>query len=74
MNIQSLIGINVRKYRLEKGLSQNDLAFQSELDRSYISDIELGKSNPTILTLQKISRALELEIYLFFEIKVWKES
>jgi transcriptional regulator with XRE-family HTH domain len=55
---------------LEKGLSQNDLAFQSELDRSYISDIELGKSNPTILTLQKISRALELEIYLFFEIKV----
>jgi|TARA_B110000967_G_C18456980_1_gene350715 transcriptional regulator with XRE-family HTH domain len=70
MNIQSLIGINVRKYRLEKGLSQNDLAFQSELDRSYISDIELGKSNPTILTLQKISRALELEIYLFFEIKV----
>ena len=70
MNIQSLIGINVRKYRLEKGLSQNDLAFQSELDRSYISDIELGKSNPTILTLQKISIALELEIYLFFEIKV----
>ena len=68
MNIQSLIGINVRKYRLEKGLSQNDLAFQSELDRSYISDIELGKSNPTILTLQKISRALELETYLFFVI------
>ena len=68
MNIQSLIGINVRKYRLEKGLSQNDLAFHSELDRSYIYYIELGKSNPTILTLQKISRALELETYLFFVI------
>jgi transcriptional regulator with XRE-family HTH domain len=63
MNIQLLIGVNIRKYRLKKGLSQNDLAFHSKLDRSYISEIELGKSNPTILTLQNISRALEVEIY-----------
>jgi len=69
MNIKMLIGVNIREQRLKNGLSQNDLAFHSELDRSYISDIELGKSNPTIITLHKISNALEIDIVLFFKIK-----
>ena len=50
--------MNLRKYRREKGLSQEDLAFECEIHRTYISGLERGIRNPTIVILEKIAAAL----------------
>lgn len=52
------LGQNLRKLRLKKNLSQVDLAKILDVDRAYISNIENGRMNPTLSTLEKISNAL----------------
>lgn len=51
-------GINVRKARLKLGLTQEELAEKCELDFRQIGFIERGESNPTLLTIHKISKGL----------------
>ena len=50
----------LKKYRLEKGLSQERLALESGLDRTYISLLERGKRQPSIKTLFAISAHLKI--------------
>jgi bamHI control element len=50
---------NVKRYRKEKGLSQEELAFESGLHRTYISSIERGKRNISIENIAKIANALD---------------
>lgn len=60
---QSLIdalAIEVKARRLELELTQEDLAGRCEIDRPFISLIEVGRKQPTISVLYKIARALEL--------------
>lgn len=45
------------------GLSQEELAFMSAVDRTYLARIEEGKANPSIKVLNKISRTLKIKIY-----------
>lgn len=52
------LGENLRKLRLKKNMSQGDLATALSVDRAYISNIENGRMNPTLSTLEKISSAL----------------
>ena len=52
------LGQNLRKLRLKKDMSQVDLATALSVDRAYISNIENGRMNPTLSTLEKISKAL----------------
>jgi transcriptional regulator with XRE-family HTH domain len=52
------LGTRLRAARTEKGLSQESLAFAAGLDRSYVSGIERGEFNVSILTLEKIAKAL----------------
>lgn len=58
MSSSKKLGENLRKFRLEKSMSQGDLATALNVDRAYISNIENGRMNPTLLTLEKISNAL----------------
>ncbi len=51
-------GKAVREAREKLGLSQEELGFESELDRTYISGIERGVRNPTVKTILRICRAL----------------
>ena len=51
-------GDAVREARERRGLSQEALGFESELDRTYISGIERGVRNPTLKTILRICRAL----------------
>lgn len=60
MDIRRQVGRNLSKFRKDKGLTQEELAFDCELDRTYISGIERGVRNPTILILQKIASALKI--------------
>ena len=52
------LGENLRKLRLKKNLSQGNLARSLNVDRAYISNIENGRMNPTLSTLEKIAGAL----------------
>ena len=61
-----VLGDNVKTLRLAHGLSQEELAFQAELDRTYISQIERGVSNPSVLVILKISLVLKVEFAELF--------
>jgi transcriptional regulator with XRE-family HTH domain len=54
----TLLGAEVRKARAVRGLSQEGLAVDAVLDRSYLSGIELGKHNLTLMNLVKLAAAL----------------
>ena len=58
MEIQDLVGSNIRHLRKDMGLSQEAFAFECDLHRNYISDLERGKRNPTVAVLKKIADAL----------------
>jgi len=60
MDIRRLVGSNVRRLREEKGWSQEDLAFECGLHRTYISGVERGVRNPTVLVLHEIASALKV--------------
>jgi transcriptional regulator with XRE-family HTH domain len=53
------LGDVIRSTRLQLGLSQEALAADAELDRSYVGGIERGEHNLTLLNLQKIAKALQ---------------
>jgi transcriptional regulator with XRE-family HTH domain len=57
---------NVKALRLAQSLSQEELAFQADLDRTYISQIERGVSNPSVLVLVKLSNILGVELHELF--------
>lgn len=56
------LGENLRKSRLLKDISQEELAFLSNLDRTYISGIERGERNISIITLKKLLDSLKINI------------
>ena len=67
MNLIQIVAKNIKRYRQESNLSQEDLAFKSGLHRTYISDIERCQRNVSLSTLNKISMALEIEPYLLLK-------
>jgi transcriptional regulator with XRE-family HTH domain len=56
------IGVRIKTLRKKKGMTQQELAFLCNFEKSNMSRIEKGKTNPTILTLQKISKALKVPL------------
>ncbi|MEK5181136.1 helix-turn-helix transcriptional regulator [Paenibacillus odorifer] len=62
MNSIESIGENIRVLRLKNGFSQEQLALNAGVNTSYIGQIERGEKNPTIKTLEKISKALEIAL------------
>jgi transcriptional regulator with XRE-family HTH domain len=56
--ISAQLGQNMKRIRAKKKMSQGDIARALEVDRGYISNIENGKKNPTIATIQRLANAL----------------
>lgn len=56
------LGENIKKERIEKELSQEQLAEETGLHRTYISQLERGLRNPTITTLSKITKVLNVSL------------
>ena len=61
MDVRVRVGWNLRQYRLAKGVSQEELAHRCALDRTYISGIERGVRNPTVLVLERLAAVLGIE-------------
>lgn len=55
-------GENMKRIRLEKDMSQGDICRALGLDRAYISNVENGKQNLTISTMEKVAKALGVSI------------
>ena len=67
MDVRRRVGLNVKRFRAERGLSQEELAFECGLDRTYVSGVERGVRNPTVVVLEKIAKALEVATSLLLE-------
>lgn len=66
MDIVKVFGTNVKMYRLERKMSQEDLADKSHLHRTYISAIECFRRSISLENIQRIADALEIEPYKLF--------
>jgi transcriptional regulator with XRE-family HTH domain len=66
LSIAMNIGNTIRGYRLQKGMSQGDIEKRTGLLRCYLSRVENGHTVPSLETLQKIARALDLQLAEFF--------
>jgi transcriptional regulator with XRE-family HTH domain len=53
-----IVGKNVRRLRLQKGMTQEELAFEAEIDLTYVGGIERGRRNPSLMVLVRIAKAL----------------
>lgn len=58
MDIRRVFGANVRRYRVATGLSQEAVAVKMGVDRAYVSGMERGQQNVTLLTMWHLSEAL----------------
>ncbi len=60
MGIRQVVGMNVRSFRQERGLSQEELAFKADLHRTYVSGVERGIRNPTVVIIERLAKALKV--------------
>lgn len=67
MVIKSKIGNRIKELRETKQMSQKDLAYASDLDRSYIASVENGQRNISIVNIEKVANALGVTLKIFFE-------
>ncbi len=62
MDWRTVVGQNVRRLRQERGLTQEQLAHEAQLDLTYVGGIERGRRNPSLLVLVRIAEALNSEL------------
>jgi transcriptional regulator with XRE-family HTH domain len=61
-SLRRTVAANVRRLRNRRGMSQEALAFEAEIDRTYVSQIERAVINPSLLVLHKVARALHVSV------------
>ena len=66
MDIKIAVGKRVKELRYKLGISQEELADIAELDRTYITSVECGKRNISIVNVEKLANALNVTLKEFF--------
>lgn len=67
MDLLKRVGLRIKFLRNEIGMSQEELAYKTGLDRSYMSGIELGKRNFSMKVLERLANSLEVSIMDLFK-------
>ena len=62
MKIEKQLGMRISYLRKKMGLSQLDLALEAGINRNYLSDLERGMRNPTLSVLNKLAKALKINL------------
>jgi transcriptional regulator with XRE-family HTH domain len=57
-----IVGRNVRRLRVQKGLTQEELAFEAKIDLTYVGGIERGRRNPNLMVMARIANALSVPL------------
>ena len=68
MKAGALVARNIRRLRVARGLSQEVLAVDAEIDRTYVSRLERGLENPSVAVLERLSKALSANIEELFKV------
>jgi transcriptional regulator with XRE-family HTH domain len=66
MDVKIKIGLRIKNLRELSNMSQKDLAYSSDIDRSYIASVENGQRNISIMNIEKIANALNVTLKEFF--------
>lgn len=66
MEVKIKIGCRIKELRELRSMSQKDLAYSADLDRSYIASVENGSRNISIVNINKIATALNVSLKNFF--------
>ena len=66
MRGRDLVGANLRRLRVERSVSQERLAFDAGVDRSYVGGMERGEENPTVDVLDKLAGTLAVSVAELF--------
>lgn len=74
MSIKLNVGLRIKELRKSKGLSQEALANNAEIDRTYMASVENGRRNISIINLEKIISALGLSLADFFNDQKFKNQ
>jgi transcriptional regulator with XRE-family HTH domain len=67
MEFKKLVGLRIKELWHSKNMSQEMLADKTEISAKYLSSIERGKENPTLDTLIRLAKALEIEMWEMFD-------
>ena len=65
LNSLTVLGQRIRAARKAKGLTQESLALEAEIDRSYVGQIERGEQNATVMTLARVARVIGCDVAAF---------
>lgn len=67
MNVNKQLGMRVRYLREQKGMTLEELSFESNVNKNYLSDLERGNRNPTVKLLERIALALDVSLETLFK-------
>lgn len=67
MNVNKQLGMRIRYLREQKKMTLEDLAFEANVNKNYLSDLERGNRNPTVKILERIALALEISLETLFK-------
>ena len=62
MDARVRVGLNLQNLRRDKGLSQEELAHRAQIHQTYLSGVERGKRNPSVLVLERIASGLGVDL------------
>jgi transcriptional regulator with XRE-family HTH domain len=72
--IRQIIGLRIKELRAKSSISQEELAFRVELDRTYINSVENGRRNISIVNIEKIAYALNVSLQDFFNCDIFSKG
>jgi transcriptional regulator with XRE-family HTH domain len=72
MRLQDRVGLNIQELRRAKKLSQEELADMCKVHQTYLSGVETGKRNPSLLVLERIAHALNVDAEELFRRRRWR--
>ncbi|MBO6922953.1 MAG: helix-turn-helix transcriptional regulator [Roseicyclus sp.] len=67
MSIQSRVSKYIQRIRRDKDLSQEEVAHRADIHQTYLSGVETGKRNPSILVVERIAKALGVDVSEIFK-------
>jgi transcriptional regulator with XRE-family HTH domain len=67
LDVKKRFGLAIRSLRGKSGISQEELAWRAELHRTYVSDIERGGRNPSLLSIERLAKALNVSFPTLFQ-------
>jgi transcriptional regulator with XRE-family HTH domain len=69
MDVRARVGLNLQELRKAKRLSREELAHRARIHQTYLSDLERGKRNPSVLVLDRLAQGLEVDVSALFRLR-----